>query len=101
MAAINRIIPTKSMRLSSNLPSPLFGKTKIANKKETIINGKFTMKMEGQSQVSIRNPPIEGPKAADVDAKIDNVAKAVAWPFVMLVLTILIPLGKRVELPIA
>src|SRR5690625_85001 len=95
------VIPTKSIRPHSIFVFPVFGKMKIANINDKMIKGKLTMKMDCQSQDAIKNPPIDGPKAADVVEKIDKVAKAFACPSVIFVRTMLIPLGNKVELPMA
>src|SRR5699024_4297591 len=101
MEIANKIMPKKSMRCSSTLTFPWLGRTTNASVKEIIITGKFTKNIDGQSHDAIKNPPIEGPNAADVVEKIDTTANARACFVVMLVRTIAIPLGKSVELPIA
>lgn len=101
MEIINNKMPTTSIRSILNFPRPVLGRIVMAKTKDKSINGKFTIKIAGQSHESMMKPPIEGPNAADVVEKIDRVDNALACPFVILVRTILIPLGNKAELPIA
>lgn len=101
MEIINNKIPPTSIRSRLNFPRPILGRMVIAKTMDKRINGKFTIKIAGQSHESMMKPPIEGPNAADVVEKIDRVDNALACPSVILVRTILIPLGNRAELPIA
>src|SRR5699024_12660657 len=97
----NRKIPKKSMRVNSNGKLLAFGSTNIAKLRPMIIIGMLIKNIEGQCHSAIRNPPIVGPNAAEVDEKTLTIAIARACLSVIGARTILIPLGNNVALPIA
>src|SRR5699024_8930619 len=68
------VMPAKSMRFNSIVTRPSFGKTTSDRTKPSIMNGKLIKKMAGQSHPAIKNPPTDGPNAADVEAKMDKIA---------------------------
>src|SRR5699024_5252830 len=98
---VNRKIPKKSMRFNSKVKPLAFGSTNIAKLRPMIIIGMLIKNIEGQCHSAIRNPPIVGPNAAEVDEKTLTIAIARACFLVICARTILIPLGNNVELPIA
>src|SRR5699024_3862209 len=98
---VKRKIPKKSMRFNSNVKPLAFGSTNIAKLSPMIIIGMLIKNIEGQCHSAIRNPPIVGPNAAEVDQKTLTIAIARTSCLVICQRTILIPLGNNVELPIA
>src|SRR5690625_2118315 len=98
---VNKMTPEKSIRFKLKFTSGAFGKIVIAIMNETRIIGMLMIKIDGQCHSAIKRPPIVGPKAADVDEKMETTARACACFDVISSRTILIPLGNNVELPIA
>src|SRR5699024_4243707 len=98
---VNKITPMTSSGFQLKLTFGAFGRMINAMTKEIIITGMLIMKIEGQCHCEINKPPIVGPNAADVEEKIEIIASARACFDVIKSRTMLIPLGNKVELPMA